>query len=118
MCMAKTPRPVASTTATDKPLQVLRNPYLDGIDPIVKARKAGTGSFRIDRGSGKAPVTGLQPPPVGPRSPATISRMTPGVAAPTSSRTPSQDAAASKAMSAFLPGGASISRYLTSKAAT
>lgn len=78
MCMVRTPRPVASNTATDKPIQVLRNPYLDGIDPIVKARKSGMGSLRIDRGSGKAPVTGLQPPTPPAGSPATIRRLNVG----------------------------------------
>lgn len=52
MCLTKTPRIVSPTTsaANDKPLPVLRNPFLDGIDPLIQARRTGTGSLRIDRG--------------------------------------------------------------------
>lgn len=51
MCMVKTPRPVAATAATEKRLQVLRNPFLDGLDPLINARKSGSASLRINRGS-------------------------------------------------------------------
>jgi len=51
VCIVNTPKPVATTSAADrdKPLPVLRNPYLDGIDPLIKAQKTGTRSLRIDR---------------------------------------------------------------------
>lgn len=55
MCTVKTPKPVAQTNATEKKIQVLRNPYLDGIDPLVKARQVGVGSLRIDRSAPTAP---------------------------------------------------------------
>jgi hypothetical protein len=47
----KTSKPVAAPTQADrdKPLPVLRNPYLDGIDPLIKAQKTGARSLRIDR---------------------------------------------------------------------
>lgn len=70
MCTVKTPKPVPTSQAKDKKVAVLRNPYLDGIDPLVRARKVGVGSFRIDRGSGKdpplpgAPLSRPAPPPV------------------------------------------------------
>lgn len=64
MCMAKRPKPISSAPATEKPIEYLRNPYLDGIDPLMKARQGGMKSLRIDRGSGKAPVTGLQSPAI------------------------------------------------------
>ncbi|MFN3582787.1 hypothetical protein [Phenylobacterium sp.] len=34
---------------TDRPLPILRNPYLDGIDPIMRARSTGLRALRIDR---------------------------------------------------------------------
>lgn len=45
----KTPKPVSQTAGTEKKVQVLRNPYLDGVDPLIRARQTGVGSLRIDR---------------------------------------------------------------------
>jgi hypothetical protein len=50
MCVVKKPKPV-SVSKDSTPVPVLRNPYLDGIDPITKARTTGLRSLRIDRGS-------------------------------------------------------------------
>lgn len=49
MCTVSTPKPVKASDAPKKPTQVLRNPYLDGIDPATRAKQLGVGSFRIDR---------------------------------------------------------------------
>ena len=56
MCIVKTPKIAApsATAAADKELPVLRNPYLDGIDPLIRARQSGVSSLRIDRGSPSA----------------------------------------------------------------
>ena len=64
MCFVSAPK-VATPTATPDP-PVLRNPYLDGIDPILRARQTGMSSLRVDRGS-----TGYTAPAAGPL---TISR--------------------------------------------
>lgn len=48
MCIVKKPKPVV-VNKTDKELPVLRNPFLDGIDPILRARQTGMRSLRIDR---------------------------------------------------------------------
>ena len=65
MCVVKTPKiqtPVgAADAAAGKPLQVLKNPLLDGIDSSIQSLRLGRNSLRIDPGSGKAP-TGIQTP--------------------------------------------------------
>lgn len=64
MCLVKTPKPVQQQTQAEakKKLQVLRNRDLDGIDPMIRARALGSGSFRIDRGSGtRTPPTNTAP---------------------------------------------------------
>lgn len=58
MCTAKTPK---VTTPKEKELSPLRNPYLDGIDPIVRSRQTGMSALRIDRGSTR-PSTGITRP--------------------------------------------------------
>jgi hypothetical protein len=57
MCLTKTPKIVSpsTTAANDKPLPVLRNPFLDGIDPLIAARRTGTSGLRIDRGPRRNP---------------------------------------------------------------
>lgn len=67
MCTAK-PKIVSAPTqgsATEKEPAILRNPYLDGLNPIIKARQGGVRSLRIDRlGAGvQMPTT---PDPVTP----------------------------------------------------
>ena len=52
MCVAKTPK-----VKEQKPKDpaIIRNPYLDGLDPISKALRVGRSSLRIERaGSGAA----------------------------------------------------------------
>ncbi|QOC54144.1 hypothetical protein [Caulobacter phage S2B] len=46
--------PVSQTSDTSK--AVLRNPFLDGIDPIIRARSTGVRSLRIDRAAPKPPA--------------------------------------------------------------
>lgn len=52
MCLVKTPKVAnpTSTTAPDKPLPILRNPLLDGIDPTTNALRIGRSNLRIDKG--------------------------------------------------------------------
>lgn len=54
MCVVKTPKiPTTTQQDTQKPLQVLRNPLLDGIDGSINSLRIGRNSLRIDRsGSG------------------------------------------------------------------
>lgn len=51
MCLVKTPKIKAptSTSGQDKPLPILRNPLLDGIDPTTNALRIGRTNLRIDR---------------------------------------------------------------------
>ena len=62
MCVVKTPK-IQSTTAEDtsKPLQVLRNPLLDGIEGSIKSLRVGRNSLRIDR-TGGSRQSGIQTP--------------------------------------------------------
>lgn len=56
MCIASTPK-VSTTDATAKTPDpaIIRNPYLDGVDPVTKALRMGRSSLRIERaGSGAA----------------------------------------------------------------
>lgn len=48
MCLVKTPT-TTNTAAQQKDLPVLRNPQLDGINPILKAAANGASSLRVDR---------------------------------------------------------------------
>lgn len=74
MCIVKTPKVKSSTTA-DKPKEptVIRNPYLDGLDPATKALRRGRSSLRIERAGGAAsglpPVTAKPVPQPGPMIP-------------------------------------------------
>lgn len=51
MCLIKTPKAVSpqDTAAAQKDQPVLRNPYLDGINPLIQATRQGSGTLRIDR---------------------------------------------------------------------
>ena len=48
MCVAKSPKIQKTATETPKPT-IIRNPYLDGIDPSLKAARSGRSALRIDR---------------------------------------------------------------------
>jgi hypothetical protein len=67
----KKPRQVAVQKEKDPP--ILRNPFLDGIDPILRARQTGLRSLRIDRGSApsqaKAPSLAIARPAIPPVAP-------------------------------------------------
>ncbi len=67
MCTTRSAKPVQVSKETEKKVQVLRNPYLDGIDPMIRARQTGVGSLRIDR----------DPPMRGSSGSARIARTTP-----------------------------------------
>jgi len=47
MCIVKKPKAVA-VNQPEKEAPVLRNPYLDGIDPVIRSRMTGLKSLRID----------------------------------------------------------------------
>lgn len=85
MCTTRTPKPVEvqSSTKAEKRVQILRNPYLDGVDPSRRAQQVGVGSFRIDRGSGTARVPNQRPTrgasPVAPMVPAGTPAPTPSI---------------------------------------
>lgn len=50
MCFPKKPKAAtAPAAAAEKTVPVLRNPYLDGIDPTLRAQQRGASSLRIDR---------------------------------------------------------------------
>ncbi|EQB10414.1 hypothetical protein [Novosphingobium lindaniclasticum] len=56
MCIVKTPKvkTTDATAATPEPA-IIRNPYLDGVDPTTRALRMGRSSLRIERaGSGAA----------------------------------------------------------------
>lgn len=55
MCLVKTPKAIAPTTGVQKEVQVLRNPFLDGLDPLVQAKRTGMSSLRVDRPRAGAP---------------------------------------------------------------
>lgn len=59
MCMAKKPK--VAQVSTKEP-GILRNPYLDGIDPLIRARQGGVKSLTISR-------DGSPPPPIAPPIP-------------------------------------------------
>ncbi|UUY00979.1 hypothetical protein [Sphingomonas sp. J315] len=49
MCVVKTPK-IQTPTDSNKPLPVLRNPLLDGLDQSIRSTRMGRSSLRIDRG--------------------------------------------------------------------
>lgn len=66
MCIVKTPRIDPATNKVPEPT-VIRNPYLDGLDPQAKALRQGRSSLRVERaGSGAikrtAPAAAIAPP--------------------------------------------------------
>ena len=70
MCVVKSPTIETSSTEVPEPT-VIRNPFLDGIDPQTKALRRGRSSLRIERGGGvtpspSAPSVGVLPPSINP----------------------------------------------------
>lgn len=81
MCGIPKPKIVQPEAAKPKDPAIIRNAYLDGIDPVTRSKRTGRSSLRIDKGSprkgvpttpapsnptkpkpGKAPVPGKGPP--------------------------------------------------------
>lgn len=48
MCVVKTPKIQNPTSQQDKPLPILRNPLLDGINPTTNALRIGRNNLRLD----------------------------------------------------------------------
>ena len=95
MCVVKTPKitqPTAAAT-TDKPLPVMRNPYLDGIDPLIRSRQTGMSSLRIDRKPAGSSATITRPPASTP------------TAAPTAAPSASPSSSVNPALAAMLSLG-------------
>lgn len=77
MCIVKTPKiQNTGTTSSDKPLPVLQNPILDGLNPSIQSLRIGRSALRID------PVAPGSPVPV-------ISGTNPALTAPAYTPTPS-----------------------------
>lgn len=72
MCIIKQPKTVAVASTEDKQAPVLRNPYLDGIDPVIRSRMTGLKSLRVD-----APRTGRNANPAVSVAPASGSNISP-----------------------------------------
>lgn len=67
MCIVKTPKVSAADASAKTPdPAIIRNPYLDGVDPVTKALRAGRSTLRIERaGRGAAqaaPPVAVAPP--------------------------------------------------------
>lgn len=73
MCIVKTPKvtPTDPQAKTPEPI-VIRNPYLDGVDPVTKALRKGRSSLRIERagaGASPSPPATALPPTATPNQP-------------------------------------------------
>jgi len=53
MCLVKKPK--VAVAATEKEAAILRNPYLDGLDPILRARTGGVKALTIRRDQTPSP---------------------------------------------------------------
>lgn len=65
MCIVKTPKVVAGSEKPPEPT-IIRNSYLDGLDPVSKALRKGRSSLRIERagrGAATAPPATAFPTP-------------------------------------------------------
>lgn len=49
MCLVKKVTVPTSTTPAEKSVAIVRNTYLDGMDPVTKALRLGRSSLRIER---------------------------------------------------------------------
>jgi hypothetical protein len=75
MCIVKTPKLPAATPEKDP--AIIRNPYLDGLDPANKALRTGRSALRIERRAPGDPapvasgpgVAAAPPPPTPARTP-------------------------------------------------
>jgi len=93
MCVVKTPKVTQSSTTTKTPdPAIIRNPYLDGLDPVSKALRTGRSSLRIERaGSGAASVA---PPATAPAPLASAPAVDPTSGLPRMSAVPAGGAVA------------------------
>ena len=83
MCsLFKKPKVVSAPVAADAP--ILRNPYLDGLDAIVRARQGGVRSLTIRKATGTPTVPGATTTPSNPTLPATPKRPPPETLSPVS----------------------------------
>jgi hypothetical protein len=64
VCGAKVPK-VSQEAAKPKDPAIIRNPFLDGVDPTLKSLRLGRSALRIERGGVRA-ATPATPPPVAP----------------------------------------------------
>lgn len=63
MCVVKTPKvDTQSAVAKTPDPAIIRNTYLDGIDPTTKALRSGRTGLRIERASPGAAPTAVLPP--------------------------------------------------------
>ncbi len=62
MCIVKTPKVQASSATDNKPLPILRNPFLDGIDQSLNSLRIGRNQLRIDRTT-NGPAVSVAPDP-------------------------------------------------------
>jgi hypothetical protein len=60
VCIVKTPKVNTSSTTKEKDPAIIRNPFLDGVDPTMKSLRTGRSALRIERTG----VAGATPPPV------------------------------------------------------
>lgn len=60
MCIAKSPQVTTAEQKVKEPT-VIRNPYLDGAGPQIKALRTGRSSLRIER-AGRGAATPVAPP--------------------------------------------------------
>lgn len=68
MCLVSSPKVDTSSSTSNQPLAILRNPYLDGTNAVNRANQTGLNALRIDRG----PPAGITAP--GAQAAPTISR--------------------------------------------
>jgi len=55
-------KPKVAVAATEKEAAILRNPYLDGLDPILRARTGGVKALTIRRDQTPSPNPLIAPP--------------------------------------------------------
>lgn len=66
MCLVKKPKVVTSAAAEAKEAPVLRNPYLDGLPSVLRARRGGVQSLTIRRGGASGTANAPQTAPTTP----------------------------------------------------
>lgn len=77
MCVGKPKMPKASDAKAPDPA-IIRNPYLDGVDPATRALRKGRSTLRIERGSGRAPTAPTPSSPAPAPNPAPAPGGSPG----------------------------------------